>query len=193
MPTNKIRSSPRARAAIAAVVALATGGYILKPGEPPVSAAVVLASQTLVQPWEGRALRAYLDTLAKPPVWTICDGDTQNVRKDMVETPAGCDKRLQRRMTKEFEPALQECVEGFHDKPVSWQAMMLSLAWNVGSRAACKSKAAEYGRRGLYMASCVAATAFNKAGGRVIIGLVKRREMGDAHRIGEAELCVSGL
>jgi GH24 family phage-related lysozyme (muramidase) len=172
---------------------MATGGYVLTPGEPPVSAAVVLASQTLVQPWEGRALRAYLDTVAKPPVWTICDGDTQNVRRGMVETPAGCDKRLKRRMTKEFEPALQECVEGFHDKPVSWQAMMLSLAWNVGSHAACKSKAAEYGRRGLYMASCVAATAFNRAGNRVVIGLVKRRGMGDASRIGEAELCVSGL
>jgi GH24 family phage-related lysozyme (muramidase) len=193
MPINKIRSSGRARAAIAAVIMLAGGGYILAPDGSHTSAAVVLASKTLVQPWEGRALRAYLDTVAKPPVWTICDGDTQNVRRGMVETPAGCDKRLQRRMTKEFEPALEECIEGFHDKPVSWQAMMLSLAWNVGSRAACKSKAAEYGRRGLYMASCVAATAFNKAGGRVIIGLVKRREMGDAQRIGEAELCVSGL
>lgn len=194
MPTEKLRPSNRARAAIAAVVALAgAGGYILKPGEPPVSAAVALASQTLVQPWEGRALHAYLDRIAKPPVWTICDGDTQNVHQGMVETPAGCDRRLQRRMTKEFEPALETCVDGFHGKPVSWQAMMLSLAWNVGARAACASKAAEYGRRGLYVASCVAATGFNKAGGRVIIGLKHRRENGDASRIGEGELCVSGL
>jgi GH24 family phage-related lysozyme (muramidase) len=172
---------------------MATGGYVLMPGEPPVSAAVVLASKTLVQPWEGRALRAYLDTVARPPVWTICDGDTQNVRRGMVETPAGCDKRLQRRMTKEFEPALQKCVAGFEKKPLSWQAMMLSLSWNIGSRAACKSKAAEYGRRGLYVASCVAATAFNKAGQRFIVGLFNRRGMGDASRIGEGELCVSGL
>lgn len=193
MPITRIRSSGRARAAIAAVVAMATGGYILAPDGSHVSPAVALASKTLVQPWEGRALHAYLDTVAKPPVYTICDGDTQNVHRNTVETPAGCDRRLQRRMTKEFEPALQECVEGFPEKPVSWQAMMLSLAWNIGTHAACKSKAAEYGRRGLYMASCVAATAFNKAGGRIIIGLVKRREMGDAQRIGEAELCVSGL
>ena len=44
-----------------------------------------------------------------------------------------------------------------------------------------------------YVQSCKAATAFNKAGGRMIIGLAMRREMGDASRIGEGELCVSGL
>ncbi|TIP76991.1 MAG: lysozyme, partial [Mesorhizobium sp.] len=77
--------------------------------------------------------------------------------------------------------------------PVSWQAMMTSLSYNVGIGAACGSTAARLGRTGQYQASCIAATAFNKAGGKMIIGLVKRREMGDATRIGEAELCVSGL
>lgn len=38
-----------------------------------------------------------------------------------------------------------------------------------------------------------AATVFNRVGGRMVIGLVNRREMGDPSRIGEAELCVSGL
>jgi len=31
------------------------------------------------------------------------------------------------------------------------------------------------------------------AGGQMVNGLVKRREMGDAQRLGEAETCVSGL
>jgi hypothetical protein len=36
-------------------------------------------------------------------------------------------------------------------------------------------------------------TWFNRAGGRVIVGLKKRREMGDASRMGELELCLEGL
>ncbi len=188
-----IRPSGRAKGAIAAIMAMVAaivGGVRYINGTPD---DVVLASTYLVVPWEGEVLRAYLDRVADPPVWTICAGDTQNVRAGMVETPKGCEARLQRRMTKEFRPALVRCIEAFNGKPLSWRAMMDSLAWNIGAAAACKSRAAEYGRRGLYVASCVAATAFNKAGGRVIIGLKRRREMGDASRIGEAELCVSGL
>lgn len=197
MPTQKIRASKRATGAIAAIMSTATavGGvwYVAKPGVDPVPAAVALAGDTLIKPWEGRELRAYYDRIARPPLWTICDGDTKNVRAGMVETPAGCDRRLQGRLSREFYPGLKACIADFETRPVAWQAMMVSLAWNVGAKAACDSSAARLGRAGQYQASCKAATAFNKAGGRMIIGLVKRREMGDATRIGEAELCVSGL
>jgi lysozyme len=44
-----------------------------------------------------------------------------------------------------------------------------------------------------YQSACVAQTAFNKAGGKIVQGLVYRREMGDAQRLGEAETRVSGL
>ncbi|RUV65853.1 glycoside hydrolase [Mesorhizobium sp. M1A.F.Ca.IN.022.02.1.1] len=193
MPINRIRSSGRARAAVAAVMAMAaviTGGVRYINGVPD---DVVLASDYLVTPWEGEVLKAYLDRIPKPPVWTICAGDTQNVKPGMIETPAGCKARLERRMTKEFRPALIKCIPGFNKAPIAWRAMMDSLAWNIGTGAACRSNAAEFGKRQLWHASCVAATAFNKAGGRVIIGLVKRRTNGDATRIGEGELCVSGL
>lgn len=195
MPINKLRPTKRASAAIAAVVAAsaAGGGYVMLPGGDRVPPAVALATENLIQPWEGRHLRAYLDTLARPPVWTICDGDTQNVREGMVETPAGCNARLGRRLTKEFYPALVRCVPRFERRPISWQAMMISLGWNIGTYRACESTAADLGIAGRYLDSCNAATAFNRAGGRVLIGLVKRREMGDAQRIGEGELCVTGL
>lgn len=193
---SKLNVTGRARAAIAAIMAIATlvGGVLTvntSSGQMP--AAIVLATETLVKPWEGRELRAYLDKLAKPPVWTICDGDTENVKPGMVETQAGCDARLQRRMLREFYPKLQGCIPAFDGKPLAWQAMMFSLSWNIGYGAACKSTAAKLGREGRYLDSCYAATAFNKAGGRMVVGLVKRRENGDATRIGEGELCVSGL
>jgi len=170
--------------------AAVTGGFTYINGVPD---DVVLASEYLVNPWEGEVLKAYLDRVADPPVWTICAGDTQNVKPGMVETPKGCKDRLERRMTKEFRPALTACISDFNGKPISWRAMMDSLAWNIGARAACNSRAAAFGRQNKFHESCLAATAFNKAGGRVVIGLVKRRENGDAQRIGEAELCVSGL
>jgi GH24 family phage-related lysozyme (muramidase) len=96
-------------------------------------------------------------------------------------------------LNKDFYPGLQKCIATFDKKPVSWQAMMLSLSYNVGIGAGCKSTAAKLGRLAQYYSSCVAATAFNKAGGKMIVGLANRREMGDAIRIGEGELCVSGL
>lgn len=188
--------SGRAKAAIAAITAIAVsiGGVLMvntSSGNMP--AAIVLASETLVQPWEGRVLHAYLDTIPAKDVWTICDGDTENVTPGTVETPAGCDARLQRRMSRQFYPALLGCIAGFERKPLSWQAMMLSLSWNIGSSAACRSTAARLGREGKFLESCNAATAFNRSGGRMIVGLAKRREMGDRSRIGEGELCVSGL
>ncbi|NTG94263.1 lysozyme [Rhizobium rhizogenes] len=194
MPITKLRASPRAKGAIAAVVAATVSGYVaLFPGEKPVHDDVALASTALVQPWEGRSLRAYIDTLPTKPVWTICDGDTDNVRSGMVETQQGCNKRLAVKMERDYRPALVKCVPGWDSKPLSWRSMMLSLSWNIGTGGACSSTAARLGREGQYQASCNAATAFNKAGGRVIIGLAKRREMGDSSRIGEGELCVSGL
>jgi GH24 family phage-related lysozyme (muramidase) len=176
MPINRIAPTPRAKLALAGS-----------------AGAVALAVSVLITPWEGRELHAYLDRIAKPPVWTICEGDTKNVRPGMVETPAGCDKRLSDRINQEFMPGLRRCIPGFDDKPESWQAAMLSLAWNAGIKAACTSRAARYAIADQLHASCEAMTAFNKAGGRIVPGLVKRREMGDGSRIGEAELCVSGL
>jgi GH24 family phage-related lysozyme (muramidase) len=194
MPVNQIKPSKRAQAAIASITALAFGGYItLFSGQPPVHDDVALAVKELVGPWEGRKKVAYLDKLAKPPVWTICDGDTNNVKPGMVETDEGCNRRVVEKMEGVYRPALVKCIAYFDKKPLSWRSMMISLSWNIGTGATCNSTAAKRGREGKYTESCLAATAFNRAGGQVYIGLVNRREMGDKTRIGEAELCVTGV
>ncbi|CAI9417370.1 hypothetical protein ANOBCDAF_03960 [Pleomorphomonas sp. T1.2MG-36] len=195
MPTIKLAPTRRARAAIAAVLlsAGAGGTLALMPGAAPVPDDVALAVTALVKPWEGRSLRAYLDTVAKPPVWTICDGDTKGVRPGMVETAAGCDRRLASRIARDYRARLVACVPNWPAAPLSWRAMMTSLAWNIGVDAACRSTAARLGRAGRWLESCTAATAFNRAGGRMVVGLANRRGMGDATRIGEGELCASGL
>lgn len=186
--------SKRARAALAAIAALAAlgGGYVTMSGGSRVPDDVALAATYLVSPWEGRELRAYPDPATGGKPWTICDGDTIAVTRNMVETPAGCDTRLSRRMM-EFRTRLVACIPGFEQKPLSWRGMMNSLSYNIGTGATCKSTAARLGRAGQYVESCKAATAFNRANGRVMIGLVKRRTNGDAQRIGEHELCEAGL
>lgn len=194
MATIRLTPTKRARAAIAAVLlsAGAGGTVALMPGAAPLPDDVALAVTVLVKPWEGRSLTAYLDTIAQPPVWTICDGDTNGVRPGMVETPAGCDRRLATRIVRDYRSKLVACIPNWSAAPVSWRAMMDSLAWNIGAGAACRSTAARLGRAGRWLESCTAATAFNRAGGRMVVGLARRRGMGDATRIGEGELCVSG-
>lgn len=173
MPINKIAPTRRAKAALA-------GGAGL----------VALVATVLATPWEGRELKAYRDIVG---VWTICDGETKGVRPGMTATSEQCDRMLYERLEKDFHQPLRGCIIGFDEKPLSWRASALSLAYNVGVGAVCKSTAARLAREGRIRESCEAMTAFNRAGGRVITGLVNRREMGDATRIGEAELCVSGL
>jgi GH24 family phage-related lysozyme (muramidase) len=195
MATIKLKPTKRARAAIAAVVlAAGAGGTVaLMPGAASVPDDVALAVEVLVKPWEGRSLTAYLDTIAEPDVWTICDGDTDKVRPGMVETPAGCDKRLATKIVRDYRAKLVACVPNWSSAPLGWRAMMDSLAWNIGASAACGSTAARLGRAGRWQESCTAATAFNRAGGRMVVGLARRRGMGDSTRIGEGELCASGL
>lgn len=151
---------------------------------------VALAIGSLIKPWEGRELKAYRDIVG---VWTICDGETKGVRPGMVKTDAECDAMLLARVENDFYRPLTKCIGRFAEAPISWQASMLSLSYNIGTGAACGSTAARLARAGDYAGSCRAMTRFNRAGGRVVKGLKLRREYGDANRMGELELCLAGL
>ncbi|RWI33394.1 MAG: glycoside hydrolase [Mesorhizobium sp.] len=197
MPINRIRSSGRARAAIAAVMAMVgVGGYVtMQPGERPVPPAVALAVDSLIIPWEGLVLSSHWDRYAK--IYDICYGETmingKPVKAGMRFTKAECRAFLIPRVMDDYYKPLTKCIDGFEDMPVSVQASMISGAYNYGPMAQCMSSASRHARMKNYRQACEAQTAFNKAGGHTVPGLVLRREMGDAQRIGEAELCVSGL
>jgi GH24 family phage-related lysozyme (muramidase) len=173
MPINKIAPTRRAKAALA-------GGASL----------IALTTTVFVVPWEAVRLRSYADVVG---VWTICAGETKDVRPGQTATIEECDARLAKRLEEDFHKPLTRCFADFDRKPISWQAAALSLAYNAGVGAVCGSTGARLAREGKIRESCEAFTAFNRAGGRVLRGLVVRREMGDGTRIGEAELCVSGL
>lgn len=152
--------------------------------------AIAIAITALIQPWEGRELKAYKDIVG---VWTICDGETKGVNPGMVKTNAECDAMLLKRVEQDFYRPLTKCIAGYTGLPLSLQASLLSASYNVGVGAICNSTAARLAKAGDHRGSCEAVTRFNRAGGKVVRGLKLRREFGDASRIGELELCLEGL
>lgn len=192
----KTFATNRGKAAImAAIIAAAAGGWhSTRDTSPKVHPpAVILASDSLIRTWEGRVLKAHYDPFAK--IYDICYGKTlingKPVRAGMSFTAAECDDFLEDDVY-DFYQQLVKKVPRFTSFPVANQAAMLSGAYNFGVGAMVNSTAMRLALQGKWMESCDAQTAFNKAGGQVVNGLVLRREMGDRQRIGEAELCKSG-
>lgn len=157
--------------------------------------AVGLATTVLIQPWEGLVLSSHWDRYAQ--IWDICYGETRidgkPVRPGISFSPADCKAMLTKRVMQDYYIPLTRCIPEFDAKPKGWQAVAISASYNVGVGAICSSTAARLGREGRYRDSCEAFTRFNRAGGQVVEGLKRRREYGDAERIGELELCLAGL
>lgn len=210
-PINKISPSKRAGAAIAAIAAVASIWTAFtssempaaKPGITPAIVhaaieqgitppAVKLAVDNLIKPWEGFSNIAYQDHIGK---WTIGFGDTtingRPVRKGDYISREDAEKRLMVRVTRDYYLPLVDGIKDFAKAPDSVQASLLSGAYNFGVK--LNSSQAISVSRHQYRKACEDQTAYNRAAGKVSNGLVKRREMGDANRIGEAELCVTGI
>lgn len=198
MPINKIRATKRGKAAIAAVLlAFAGGSYgLYNPRTETVMVdgvavppSVILSIEKLIKPWEGVELVAYLDAVGVP---TICWGETKGVKLGMRKTREECDRMLVETVFRDYYGPISK-HPNFKAAPDSVEASMISGAYNFGVARWLSSTAAKRIAAKDWRGACEAMTAFNRAGGKVLRGLVNRREMGDAQRLGEAELCVSGL
>lgn len=142
----------------------------------------------LIAKWEGLRTTAYLDTIASPPVWTVCYGETKGVKRGDTYTPEQCREMLAREV--------REYREGLHKYFMAEtrvrrltperDAAYTDLAYNAGIRAAGRSTATRRLNAGDIRGGCAALGWWNKAGGRVIRGLINRRANG-------IKLCLSGL
>lgn len=124
-----------------------------------------------VTKWEGYREVPYEDVVG---IWTVCYGDTKDVRPGIRETRGQCEARLERQLIAHAAPVLQ-CVPGLKDKPAALAASA-SLAYNIGVAGFCGSTAARRFRAGDWRGGCDAFLRWNRAGGREIKGLTNRRK-----------------
>ncbi|MBB5515749.1 GH24 family phage-related lysozyme (muramidase) [Rubricella aquisinus] len=148
----------------------------------------------LIMKWEGEhrcaddpALHcAYLDLVGVP---TICFGETQGVRLGDRATDAACRDMLEHRLAADFRAGLHgyfNATTRAHRLTPYRDAAYVSLAYNVGIRGAGRSTATRRLNAGNIEGGCRAIGWWNKAGGRIVRGLVNRRTE-------EVALCLRGL
>jgi GH24 family phage-related lysozyme (muramidase)/uncharacterized membrane protein len=139
----------------------------------------------LVAKWEGLKTEAYQDIVG---VWTVCYGETKGVQPGDTYTKAECRDMLAREVV-----SYQQGWHGYLTEETLSQrlhaerdAAYTSLAYNVGIAGAGKSTATRRLNNGDIAGGCEALTWWNKAGDRVVRGLVRRRQ-------DEYNLCMKGL
>jgi len=128
----------------------------------------------LIRRNEGCELTAYLDRIADPPRWSIGYGDTQNVHEGLTITQEEADARLLQRLAREFEPAVDRICVGTSTTQSQYDAMV-SLSYNIGIGAFGRSSVARLHKVGNIKAAASAFSLWNKAGGKVIPALTRRR------------------
>jgi lysozyme len=131
---------------------------------------------------EGDRWQAYLDTIAKPHVWTVYYGLTNGVHEGTIVTREQGDEMMKREFI-QCETALESMV----DVPLNpnMQDALLSLVFNIGPGSPSDTK----NKRGFYWSTMrklinqgkLAAAAaqferYNHAGGVAVKGLTRRRE-----------------
>lgn len=144
--------------------------------------AIAAAAIALVGAWEGLRTVAYRDVVGIP---TVCFGETRGVKMGDRYTVEECKAMLGDALV-EFEQGIRKCLANPDMIPAKPYVSFLSLSYNIGQRAFCNSTVARKANAGDIKGACNAIPAWNKAGGRVVKGLVNRRAE-------ERELCLEGL
>lgn len=142
--------------------------------------AVIALSMPLAAHYEGLRLAAYLDPIGIP---TICYGETQGVQLGQTKTKAECDALFSARLGY-FAYAVDTAII----PPLSpkTHAALTSWTYNIGVGAMQKSTLVRLMNEGRMFEACNELPKWNKAGGKVLPGLIKRREA-------ERALCLSGI
>lgn len=145
--------------------------------------AIVLAAiVTFIGGWEGLRTVAYRDIVGVP---TICFGETRGVKMGDSRTVEECRVMLGQGIT-EFAAAVDRCLTRPERIPDRTYAAFVSLAYNIGQGAFCGSTLARFANAGDLRGACDQILRWNRAGGKVVQGLVNRRKA-------EHEMCLEGL
>lgn len=146
------------------------------------SATAIAIAVSVVAPWEGLWLTAKPDRLAYN-IPTVCYGETEGVRIGDTYTKSQCQAMLAKKLPR-YDAEIGRCLHVY--LPDKTRAALVSFAYNVGSAGACRSTAFKKINAGDIRGGCDALMAWNRAGGRVVKGLINRRTA-------ERKLCLAGL
>ncbi len=133
----------------------------------------------LIGGFEGLRLSAYRDVINKP---TICFGETKNVRMGDRKTKAVCERMLENRLV-EFSAGVDRCLK--RRVPDKSYIAFVSLAYNVGTGAFCRSTLVKKANAGDIKGACLELSKWDRAGGKRVRGLTRRRAE-------ERALCLEG-
>lgn len=144
------------------------------------SAAAVMAGSGTVSYFEGKENRAYVDPVG---IYTICYGETRGVKKGDYKTDEECLESLASELV-EHEKGMLKVVK----VPLSTkeQAAYLSFTYNLGVKAFTNSTLLRKLNSGDRVGACNELLRWNKANGKVLNGLTKRRQE-------ENKLCLEGV
>lgn len=139
---------------------------------------------TVIGGFEGLRQTAYPDPATRGNPWTICYGSTgADVVPGRQASLAECKALLLRDADREAL-ILEKCLDT-DNMPDGRAIAVLSLAFNIGGHAFCKSSIARKLAQGDIQGGCDAFLLYNKAAGFVMPGLTRRREK-------ERVLCMEG-
>ncbi|WP_210203036.1 lysozyme [Pseudaminobacter soli (ex Li et al. 2025)] len=146
------------------------------------SGALLAAAVALVGSWEGLRTVAYRDVVGIP---TVCFGETRGVKMGDRYTVDECKAMLGDALV-EFETGMRRCLKAPDAIPAKSYVAFLSLSYNIGTTAFCGSTVVRRANAGDIRGACDAISAWNRAGGRVVQGLVNRRAE-------ERRICLEGV
>lgn len=136
---------------------------------------------------EGTEYKAYRDIAG---IWTVCNGDTNDVHPGLIETPEGCRVRLETQLVAHAK-LVMACTPRLSEPGRDYQrAAAVSLAYNIGVAAYCRSTVDRQFDAGDFKDGCNSFLAWSKArvGGQVrtVQGLLARRQR-------ERAICLRGV
>lgn len=143
------------------------------------SAALAALAMAGLTTWEGKRNVAYRDIVG---VVTACRGTTKGVQMGRIYTDAQCDA-MDEASAIEHAEGVRRCTPGLAGNQLVAATL---LTYNIGVGGYCKSTAARRFNAQDLRGGCDAFLMWNRAGGRVVQGLVNRRAY-------ERSLCLKGL
>ena len=138
-----------------------------------------MSALELIKRFEGYRLKAYQDSIG---IWTIGYGTTRINKEPVIKgleiTPEEAEEYLQGDLE-----LIKEKVESFITVNISENQLdsILSLVYNIGINAFRKSTLLKLLNNKHFTAAAAEFLRWNKAGGKVIPGLVNRRNAEKAH------------